>query len=140
MKSVKETSLTECLIWTGVPKLPEKDDKENIWIKAIALVAKADGSESYVAMAKDDKLNDKIVKDFGNISLIHSIKEVYPYSYLLASYMPEFKTKKKEERINYLSKFYKNVDMSAMSVKELDKLVVSLAIKKQIEKEKLVNK
>jgi hypothetical protein len=54
--------------------------------------------------------------------------------------MPEFKTKKKEERINYLSKFYKNVDMSAMSVKELDKLVVSLAIKKQIEKEKLVNK
>ena len=112
MKSVKETSLTECLIWTGVPKLPEKDDK----------------------------LNDRIVKDFGNISLIHSIKEVYPYSYLLASYMPEFKTKKKEERINYLSKFYKNVDMSAMSVKELDKLVVSLAIKKQIEKEKLVNK
>ena len=136
MKSIKDDSLLECLKWTGVPNLPEKDDKENIWIKAIGLVAKADGSESYVAMIKDENLVDKVVKDFGSISLIRQVKEVYPYSYLMASFMPEFKTKKREERIAYLSKHFKDLDMSSMTLKELDKKVISLAIRKQIQKEK----
>lgn len=129
----KEKSLIECLKWCQVPALPDVDDKENIWIKAIALVKKGDGTESYVAMAKDKDLKNKMIKDFGTVSMIHEVVEVYPYSYLSAAYMPEFKTRKKEERINYLLAYDKKLeDLEELSLKELDKMVVNVAIKNQI--------
>lgn len=131
----KEKSLIDCLKWCNVASLPEPDDKENIWIKAIALVKKRDGSENYVAMQKDDKLNDKIVKDFGSVSLIHEVVEIYPYYFLSAAYMPEFKTKKKEERIEFLRKFDRDLALDDLSLKELNKLVAVAAIKTQIKKE-----
>lgn len=129
----KEKSLIECLKWCQVPALPEVDDKENIWIKAIALVKKEDGTESYVAMTKDKELKDKMIKDFGTVSMIHEIIEVYPYSYLSAAYMPEFKTRKKEERINYLLAHDNTLQgLEELSLKQLDKMVVNIAIKNQI--------
>jgi hypothetical protein len=129
----KEKSLIECLKWCQVPALPDIDDKENIWIKAIALVKKGDGTESYVAMTKDKDLKNKMIKDFGTVSMIHEVVEVYPYSYLSAAYMPEFKTRKKEERINYLLAYDKKLeDLEELSLKELDKMVVNVAIKNQI--------
>jgi hypothetical protein len=129
----KEKSLIECLKWCQVPALPDVDDKENIWIKAIALVKKGDGTESYVAMTKDKDLKNKMIKDFGTVSMIHEVVEVYPYSYLSAAYMPEFKTRKKEERINYLLAYDKKLeDLEELSLKELDKMVVNVAIKNQI--------
>lgn len=134
-KDAKATSLIECLKWCGVPSLPDEDDKENIWIKAIALVQKADGSESYVAIKKDEQLRDKIVKDFGSVSVIRVVKAIYPYSYLSGAYVPQFKTKKKEERIAYLQKIYPQDDFSQMSVKELDKQVVISAVQYQMKKE-----
>lgn len=134
-KDAKTNSLLECLKWCGVPSLPDEDDKENIWIKAIALVQKADGSESYVAIKKDEQLRDKIVKDFGSVSVIRVVKTIYPYSYLSGAYVPQFKTKKKEERISYLQKIHPKEDFSQMSVKELDKQVVISAMQYQIKKE-----
>lgn len=136
---VKEMSLIECLKWCDVAKLPEKDDGENIWIKAIALVQKADGSENYVAMMKDKDLKNKIVKDFGSVSIVKNVVEIYPYSYLLSAYMPEFKTKKKEERIAYLVKCNGGnaEELAELTLKELDKKVVNHAIKNQIVKEQV---
>lgn len=133
MKNWLEQSLIECLKWAKIPSLPEEDDNENIWIKAIALVEKKDGTESYVAVTKDDNLENKIVKDFGSVSIVHSIKAYYPYLYLSAAFVPEFKTRKKEERIAYLSKCYRDMDFSGMSLKELDKLIIQRAIKQQRE-------
>lgn len=128
----------ECLKWTGVSKLPEKDDKENIWINAIGLVQKADGSESYVALGKNAKLEIEYVKDFGNISVIRKIKEIYPYEYLLAKNMPQFKTKKKEERIDYLNKYGygKDRNLEELSLKDLDKMVIWSSIKFQLNQHK----
>ena len=124
----------ECLKWTGMSKLPDKDDKENIWIYAIGLVQKADGSESYVALGKNAKLEIEYLKDFGNISVIRQLKEVYPYEYLLAKNMPVFKTKKREERIAYLTKngWGKDVNLEELSLKDLDKMVIWMSIKFQI--------
>ena len=139
MKNYKEQTLMECLKWCGVPSLPEKDDKENIWIKAIALVAKSDGSESYCVLGKDANLENRIIKDFGATSIIRVIKEVYPYHFLSAVYMPEFKGKGKEERINWLAKHGVKEDLSELSVKELNKRVVLKAIQKQILQEKTLN-
>lgn len=128
----------ECLKWTGVSKLPEKDDKENIWINAIGLVQKADGSESYVALGKNAKLEIEYVKDFGSISVIRKIKEIYPYEYLLAKNMPQFKTKKKEERIDYLNKYGygKDRNLEELSLKDLDKMVIWSSIKFQLNQHK----
>ena len=62
-KNIKETSLVGALSYFLLRDLPEKDNGENIWVKALALVKKKDGSESYVYVAKDPKtLDNKIVK------------------------------------------------------------------------------
>ena len=49
--------------------------------------------------------------------------------------MPEFKTKKKEERIEFLRKFDRDLALDDLSLKELNKLVAVAAIKTQIKKE-----
>lgn len=136
MNNKKEQQLMDCLRWCDLPSLPEKDDKENIWIKAVALVQKADGSEGYVALRKDDNVESKIVKDFGNISIVRKIKEVYPYSFLSVAFVPEFKTKKKEERIAWLRKQGNTKQgLEELSLKDLDRMVIAIAIKAQINKE-----
>lgn len=139
MANIKNKSLMECLKWTGISKLPDKDDKENIWIYAIGLVQKADGSESYVALGKNSKLEIEYRKDFGNISVIRTLKEIYPYEYLLAKNMPVFKTKKREERIAYLNRYDygKDSNLEELSLKDLDKMVIWSAIKFQLNKKEI---
>lgn len=135
MISKTEKSLIEALSYCGLKSLPEKDDNENVWIFAIAKVMKADGSISYVLMKKGENLEDKIQKDFGNISVIRKVLEVYPYAYLKQTYMPRFKGQGKEERVKYLQKYDANTDWVSMTVKELDKKIMSLCIKKQVQLE-----
>lgn len=131
----EQTSLLNCLSWCSVRQLPEKWDKKNVYIKAIAKVMKADGSISYVALQKDNKGDDKYVKDFGSVAVIRKVLEVYPYLYLDAMYMPTFKGNSKGEKITYLSSHNKNIDYSQMSGKELDKAILSIAIQKHLKAE-----
>ena len=133
MISKTEQSLIDALSYCGLRELPEKDDKESVWIYALAKVQKADGSISYVLMTKDSDANDKIKKDFGNVAIIRKILEVYPYAYLKQGYMPKFKTQGKEERVKYLSRLNDGTDWSAMTVKQLDKKILALSIQKQIQ-------
>lgn len=130
-------SLVDAMAWAGVRELPEVHDGVNVYIKALALVAKRDGSTSYVAICKDKNGEDKIIKDFGSVSQIVEVLEIRPYLYLDSSYIPDFTTKKKEERIKYLS--IANPDggnYEEMSIKELNKAIVNLAIQKQIKMSK----
>lgn len=136
MRNRSEESLLDALSYCSLRSLPEPDDKENIWIRAIAKIAKADGQTYYAYVEKDDKLNNKIIKDFGSISAIVKVVEYYPFSYLKPAFMPKFKTKTKEERINYLTRYNKDLKLEGLSVKELDRLVVLGAIKMQMEQEK----
>lgn len=137
MYKAADKSLIDALAWAGIRELPEIHDGENIYIKALALVAKRDGTTSYVATCKDILGVDKIVKDFGTISQIAKILEVRPYMYLDASFVPEFSTKKKEDRIKWLEMAapdMKNLD--AMSFKELNAAIINIAIQKQIKMSK----
>lgn len=136
MKNRSEASLLKALSYCSLRQLPEPDDKENIWVRAIAKIAKADGQIYYAYVEKDDKLQNKIVKDFGSISAIVKVIEYYPFSYLKPAFMPKFKTKTKEERITYLTRYNKDLQLEGLSVKELDKLVVLGAVKMQMEQEK----
>lgn len=136
MKNKSEESLLDALQYCSLRVLPEPDDKENVWIRAIAKIAKADGQMYYAYVEKDDKLQNKIIKDFGPISALVRVVEYYPFSYLKPAFMPKFKGNKKEERIAYLTRYNKDLDYSNYSVKELDKLIMLGAIKKQMEQEK----
>lgn len=135
MKNKTEESLLDALQYCSLRVLPEPDDKENVWIRAIAKIAKADGQMYYAYVEKDDKLQNKIIKDFGPISALVRVVEYYPFSYLKPAFMPKFKGNKKEERIAYLTRYNKDLDYSNYSVKELDKLIMLGAIKKQMEQE-----
>lgn len=132
----EEMSLLECLSWCSVRKLPEEWDKKNVYIKAIGKVKKADGTISYVAIQKDKNGKDKMVKDFGTISAIREVAEIYPYLYLDAMYLPTFRGQKKEDRISMLSNLYKDRDFSQMSLKELDREVLNYAIQMHLMAEK----
>lgn len=133
----EEASLLECLAWCSVRQLPAEWDKKNVYIKAIAKVIKSDGSISYVALKKDNDGNDKIMADFGSISIIRKILSIHPYLYLDAMYMPTFKGNSKQEKIAYLTAHSNGADFSEMSSKELDKAIVNVAIQKQIKAESL---
>lgn len=135
ISKAEKMSLLDCLSWCSVRQLPEEWDSKNVYIKAIAKVMRADGSISYVAVKKDKNGDDKIIKSFGNISMIKKILAVYPYLYLDAVYMPTFKGNSKTEKVSYLSALNKNVDYSKKSVKELDKAIISEAIQKQLKAE-----
>lgn len=136
MKNKTEESLLDALQYCSLRVLPEPEDKENVWIRAIAKIAKADGQMYYAYVEKDDKLQNRIIKDFGPISALVRVVEYYPFSYLKPAFMPKFKSNEKEERITYLTRYNKDLDYSSYSVKELDKLIMMGAIKKQMEQEK----
>jgi hypothetical protein len=133
-KNIERESLISALSYCSLRDLPEKDSGENVWLRSLAKVQKSDGSESYVLLCKDEKGNERMVKDFGNIAAVRKVVEYYPFEYLMESYMPKFKTAKKEERIAFLSKYDKETDYSKFTAKQLDEAVMNVAMKTQLNK------
>ena len=131
-KDIFRESLINALSWASLREIPEKDNGEHIWIRALALVSKRDGSKAYVAIAKGKKGEDRIIKDFGSISQIVKVEEVYPYSYLDDSYLPTFETKTRQERLNWLSMQRPEEDFSELTMKELNKAILYVAMQNQL--------
>lgn len=134
MKDYKEKSLIDVLSYCDLRDLPEEDKKEYVWVRAVALVEKRDGTQNY-AVAKANAIGDySITKDFGSISTIVTVKQYFPYEFLDATLLPDFKGAKKEDRINWLVKNGVSKDFSSMSAKALDKECTNFAIKQQLNK------
>jgi hypothetical protein len=132
-KDIKNESLIKALSHFLLKDLPDVDDGENIWIKALALVRKCDGSESYVYVVKDNvTLQNRIAKDFGGVAQISEIIEFYPFSFLKSGYVPTFNGKKKEERVKYLMTYDNRKNYSEMTLKELDREIIRVGIEKQL--------
>lgn len=132
MENIKGKSLISCLAALDLRDLPKEWDKEDVWILAVGLVSKIDGTFSYAALRKDEDGNARVVKDFGNICAIRKIEKVYPYKFLDASFMPMFKTKAKDERIAWLERMGEKGNFSEMSAKELEKKVLNVAIQQAL--------
>lgn len=132
MESIKEKSLISCLAALDLRDLPKEWDKENVWILAVGLISKIDGTFSYAALKKDKNGDARVVKDFGNICAIRKIEKVYPYKFLDASFMPMFKTRAKDERIAWLERMGEKGCFSEMSAKELEKKVLNVAIQQAL--------
>lgn len=133
MTNSAEKSLTSVLRYTRLRELPQEDNGKNVWIMAIVLVRKSDGSTNYAVADKDADGKMRIMKDFGSVCSIFSIDDIYPFAYLGVEYMPVFKTQKKEERIEWLNKNASQRDYTGFTLKELDKMILNnqvlLAIK-----------
>jgi hypothetical protein len=121
------------LSWASLRELPEKDNGENVWIKALALVSKRDGSKAYVALVKGKDGEDRLIKDFGSVSQIVKYDEIRPYVYLDSSYLPTFEAKKREDKIKWLALRRPDVDFEAMNAKELNKAILHVAMQNQLE-------
>ena len=139
MRDRKNESLVSALSWAGLTELPPKDTKENVYVRALALVAKTDGTESYVALVKDRTGEDKIVTDFGSIYPIAKVKEVYPYNFLDARFIPSDILNNKEDMIAWLKVNAKHTspeEIEKMAKNKLKKMVIAIASARQIESEK----
>lgn len=118
----------DALSYCDLRHLPQEDTKEFVWLKALALVSKSDGTKSYVLLVKDLRGEAKVVKDFGNISVIKTIETIYPFALLDERYMPTFTTKTKDERIEWLQRMGCSEDLSSANMKELNKRVLNTAM------------
>lgn len=133
MRNKTRASLIKALSYCSLRELPEVDSGEHAWIKALALVTKSDGSNCYVAIEKDPKtLKNRVKKDFGGTGAIVEYNEFYPYLYLSQDYMPEFHDKTKDARIKYLASIKPNISWNQYSLKELNDMVLGIAIESQL--------
>jgi hypothetical protein len=133
MRSKTRESLIKALSYCSLRALPEADNGEDVWVKALALVTKNDGSKCYVAVEKDPKtLKNRLKKDFGGTGAIVEYNEFYPYLYLSQDYMPEFHDKTKDSRIKYLTSIKPNISWNQYSLKELNDAILGVAIESQL--------
>ena len=136
----KET-LTEVLQFTGCTELPAAIKEGDIYVRAIAKVKKANNHETMCVIVNDGTGNPIIKKDFGSISMIKEIVEIYPLSVLESDSIPYFR--KKKDIVNFLVNLGENesdVERLASSKEDEDKaaikaLVYKHCIKLQIARE-----
>lgn len=132
MNKKTRESLIKALSYYSLRELPEEDNGEDIWIKALALVTKYDGNDYFVGLEKDPiTLTNRVKADFGPSSAIVKYKSIHPYLYLSAEYMPKGDMKK-DEKIEYLKRQFPLLSFEKKTVKELDALIIGSAIKLQL--------
>ena len=141
-------SMREALGMAGLREVPEKDDGEHIYTRAVALVKKRDGSVNYALLRKNLKGEDVVCADFGHVCTMSAILEVYPYEYLDEMYMPlhdmnEKTTAEKKRQIvmqmkdaGELTDEYTKEYIQKMKVKEMNGLLIGVGCKRQMEAQK----
>ena len=136
----KET-ITAVLQFTGCTELPAALKEGDIYVRAIAKVKKANNHETMCVIVNDGEGNPIIKKDFGSISMIKEIVEIYPLSVLESDSIPDFR--KKKDIVSFLVRLGEtesHVEKLASSKADEDKaalkaLVYKHCIKLQIERE-----
>ena len=136
----KET-LTAVLQFTGCTELPAALKEGDIYVRAIAKVKKANNHETMCVIVNDGTGNPIIKKDFGSISMIKEIVEIYPLSVLESDSIPDFR--KKKDIVSFLVRLGEtesHVENLASSKEDKDKaalkaLIYKHCIKLQIERE-----
>lgn len=136
----KET-LTAVLQFTGCTELPAALKEGDIYVRAIAKVKKANNHETMCVIVNDGTGKPIIKKDFGSISMIKEIVEIYPLSVLESDSIPDFR--KKKDIVSFLVNLGENesyVEKLAASKSDEDKaalksLVYKHCIRLQIERE-----
>ena len=138
---LERETLTAVLQFTGCTELPAALKEGDIYVRAIAKVKKANNHETMCVIVNDGEGNPIIKKDFGSISMIKEIVEIYPLSVLESDSIPDFR--KKKDIVSFLVRLGEtesHVEKLASSKADEDKaalkaLVYKHCIKLQIERE-----
>ena len=138
---LERETLTAVLQFTGCTELPAVLKEGDIYVRAIAKVKKANNHETMCVIVNDGEGNPIIKKDFGSISMIKEIVEIYPLSVLESDSIPDFRSKK--NIVSFLVNLGENesyVEKLAASKSDEDKaalksLVYKHCIRLQIERE-----
>lgn len=138
---IEKETITAVLQFTGCTELPAALKEGDIYVRAIAKVKKANNHETMCVIVNDGTGKPIIKKDFGSISMIKEIVEIYPLSVLESDSIPYFR--KKKDIVNFLVRLGEaesHVEKLASSKEEEDKaalkaLVYKHCIKLQIQRE-----
>ena len=138
IKNIKDETLVEALSFCGVRELPEELKGKEVWIKAIGLVSKVDGSQSYVYLERGELGASNIKKDFGTLSPIVKIDKIYPYLYLSEDEVPKFSKEDKGEKTSWLvARGYNEEELSTKTPQQINKLVIDECVKAALNKDKM---
>lgn len=138
IKNIKDETLVEALSFCGVRELPEELKGKEVWIKAIGLVSKVDGSQSYVYLERGELGASCVKKDFGTLSPIAKIEKIYPYLYLSEDEVPKFSKEDKGEKTSWLiARGYKEEELSTKTPQQINKLVIDECVKAALNKDKM---
>ena len=138
IKNIKDETLVEALSFCGVRELPEELKGKEVWIKAIGLASKVDGSQSYVYLERGKLGAKDIKKDFGTLSPIAKIDKIYPYLYLSEDEVPKFSKEDKGEKTSWLiARGYKEEELSTKTPQQINKLVIDECVKAALNKDKM---
>jgi hypothetical protein len=110
--TVLEISQQEALEAAGLVCLPDALDRASsiVWLKAIGLVRKVNGTRNYVLLENDGE-KPRIKRDFGAVAAIIDIVEIYPYETLEKRFIPSISSA--ADAITYL-KAKASVDVSLL--------------------------
>ena len=137
-----QKSMFDALEFVHKSELPEPWNGKDVYISAICKTLKADGNNYYCVVEIDEDGKNRIIKDFGRCAAILKFEGIYPLSYLEPSYLKRFK--KDEEGTAKLVEYLKNegveMDFENADRKMLDKAIIRVAIKRQLENENKANK
>lgn len=133
-----EQSMYDALEYCNLATLPEIADGKSVWCNAIAKTKKVDGNHYYCYVEIDLDGKPRIIKDFGTCVAIVRFEEFYPIHYLEPTYIRKFakNDEANEKMIEYLMEHGIHDAMHASTRKELDKMNIRVAIKKQLADEK----
>ena len=138
---IEKETITAVLQFTGCTELPAALKEGDIYVRAIAKVKKANNHETMCVIVNDGTGKPIIKKDFGSISMIKEIVEIYPLSVLESDSIPDFR--KKKDIVSFLVRLGEtesHVEKLASSKEDEDKaalkaLVYKHCIKLQIARE-----
>lgn len=133
MTQLEKDTQFDALQWAECRKMPKKDDGKNVWIRAIALVAKNDGSKSYCIIERRYTGDLQVVKDFGHSAAIKVYLSVHPYEFVKEKYIKKFGADAtKELKVRYVNTMMgKNIDPNVITDEQLAIELINVAIYKQ---------
>ena len=128
---LERETLTAVLQFTGCTELPAALKEGDIYVRAIAKVKKANNHETMCVIVNDGEGNPIIKKDFGSISMIKEIVEIYPLSVLESDSIPDFR--KKKDIVSFLVRLGEtesHVEKLASSKEDEDKAALKALVYK----------
>lgn len=136
-----ELSMFQAMEAYHVSEIPPEWNGRDVWVTALCKVRKSDCCEYWCYMEIDENGKPRIVQDFGRCAAIIEHISYHPLSYLDPSWVKKF-PKSDEGTANLTDYLVQNGFAEAEQAdnrKELDKLNIRLAIKKQLASEKKAN-